>query len=69
MPLLTPFQTPSGEKLVWTTFSSDQVDLNFADPEVLLAIGVPSAIRSRRMRATFWDGERPRAKTSSVRAA
>jgi glycosidase len=38
LPLLTPVQTPSGEKLVWTTFSTDQVDLNFANPEVLLAI-------------------------------
>jgi len=35
-PLLTPFQTPSGEKLVWTTFSADQIDLNYANPEVLL---------------------------------
>jgi glycosidase len=38
LPLLTPVQTPSGEKLVWTTFSADQVDLNFANPAVLLAI-------------------------------
>jgi len=37
-PLLTPFSTPSGEKLVWTTFSADQVDLNFKNPEVLLDI-------------------------------
>jgi glycosidase len=36
LPLLTPIETPSGEKLVWTTFSADQVDLNFANPEVLL---------------------------------
>ncbi len=35
-PLLTPFQTPSGEKLVWTTFSADQIDLNYANPAVLL---------------------------------
>ena len=38
LPLLTPVATPSGEKLVWTTFSTDQVDLNFANPEVLLAV-------------------------------
>jgi glycosidase len=38
LPLLTRFATPSGEKLVWTTFSADQVDLNFANPEVLLRI-------------------------------
>jgi sucrose phosphorylase len=37
-PLLTPFQTPSGKKKVWTTFSSDQIDLNFKNPEVLLEI-------------------------------
>ncbi len=38
LPLLTAVQTASGEKLVWTTFSTDQIDLNFADPEVLLRI-------------------------------
>ncbi|MDW8425240.1 MAG: sugar phosphorylase [Meiothermus sp.] len=38
LPLLTPFQTKSGEKLVWTTFSTDQIDLNFANPEVLLEV-------------------------------
>lgn len=38
LPLLTPFYTPSGEKQVWTTFSEDQVDLNFKNPEVLLEI-------------------------------
>jgi sucrose phosphorylase len=35
-PLLTPVQTTSGEKLVWTTFSEDQIDLNYAQPAVLL---------------------------------
>jgi len=38
LPLLTSFQTSSGEKKVWTTFSGDQVDLNFKNPEVLLEI-------------------------------
>ncbi len=38
LPLLTPFQTPSGEKKMWTTFSDDQIDLNFKNPEVLLEI-------------------------------
>jgi sucrose phosphorylase len=37
-PLQTAFQTASGPKLVWTTFSRDQVDLNFHNPEVLLEI-------------------------------
>lgn len=35
-PLLTPFETSRGTKHLWTTFSADQVDLNFADPAVLL---------------------------------
>jgi len=38
LPLLTPFHTPSGEKRVWTTFSDDQIDLNYQNPEVLLEI-------------------------------
>jgi glycosidase len=37
-PLLTPVQTARGEKLVWTTFSDDQIDLNYAHPPVLLKI-------------------------------
>ena len=35
-PLLTPVQTARGERHVWSTFSSDQMDLNFASPELLL---------------------------------
>lgn len=38
LPLLTPVQTAAGEKLVWTTFSADQIDLNFANPDVLLEV-------------------------------
>jgi sucrose phosphorylase len=38
LPLLTPFATPSGGKRVWTTFSADQVDLNYKNPDVLLEI-------------------------------
>jgi glucosylglycerate phosphorylase len=38
LPLLTEFTTPSGVKKVWTTFSADQIDLNYADPDVLLDI-------------------------------
>ena len=37
-PLLTRVETAEGETLVWTTFSPDQIDLNFANPEVLLRI-------------------------------
>ncbi|MCS6883183.1 MAG: alpha-amylase family glycosyl hydrolase [Oscillochloridaceae bacterium] len=35
-PLLTSFETAAGVRHVWTTFSADQIDLNFANPEVLL---------------------------------
>ncbi|WP_088006067.1 alpha-amylase family glycosyl hydrolase [Indiicoccus explosivorum] len=36
-PLLTAFTTADGEeKHIWTTFSSDQIDLNFGNPEVLV---------------------------------
>ena len=37
-PLLTAFQTAAGLKRVWTTFSRDQVDLNYRNPEVLLEV-------------------------------
>ncbi len=37
-PLLTPFETAEGTRSVWTTFSADQVDLNFANPDVLVAV-------------------------------
>jgi len=36
LPLLTRFDTPSGSKAIWTTFSTDQVDLNYHNPHVLL---------------------------------
>lgn len=38
LPLLTSFQAASSERRVWTTFSADQVDLNLANPEVLLEL-------------------------------
>ncbi len=38
LPLLTPFHTSKGERFVWTTFSVDQVDLNFSNPKVLLEV-------------------------------
>lgn len=34
-PILTPVHTEEGEKFVWCTFSDDQVDVNFANPDVL----------------------------------
>jgi sucrose phosphorylase len=38
LPLLTEVETTVGPKYVWTTFSADQIDLNFAHPDTLLAI-------------------------------
>ena len=35
-PLLVPVQTRRGVKYLWATFSDDQIDLNFANPDVLL---------------------------------
>ena len=34
-PLLTTFQTRGGERNVWTTFSADQVDLDWTSPDLL----------------------------------
>lgn len=36
LPLLTEVKTAGGTKHVWTTFSADQIDLNFQNPAVLL---------------------------------
>jgi sucrose phosphorylase len=38
LPLVTTFETKSGPRPVWTTFSADQVDLNYHSPSVLLDI-------------------------------
>jgi glycosidase len=38
LPLLTSVETAEGPKRVWTTFSEDQIDLNYAHPPVLLEI-------------------------------
>ena len=38
LPLLTTFATAAGDQAVWTTFSEDQVDLNYQHPAVLLEI-------------------------------
>lgn len=38
LPLLTTFQVKGEPKNIWTTFSADQVDLNYANPAVLLDI-------------------------------
>jgi len=38
LPLLTAFQTAEGERRLWTTFSADQIDLNYRNPRVLLEV-------------------------------
>lgn len=38
LPLLTKFNTVAGEKYLWTTFSTDQIDLNFKSIDVYLEI-------------------------------
>ncbi|MDX1522687.1 MAG: alpha-amylase family glycosyl hydrolase, partial [Anaerolineae bacterium] len=38
LPLLTPVDTANGQQHVWTTFSPDQIDLNYSHPPVLLEI-------------------------------
>jgi len=38
LPLLTKIHTRVGEKHVWTTFSADQIDLDFSNPDVLFEI-------------------------------
>ena len=38
LPLLTLVETRDGEKHVWTTFSDDQIDLDYKNPAVLLEV-------------------------------
>ncbi|QNR11697.1 sugar phosphorylase [Enterobacter roggenkampii] len=39
LPLLTPFKLHDGSvRHLWTTFSEDQIDLNFTSPQVLIAM-------------------------------
>lgn len=35
LPLLSPVETAGGTRHVWTTFSADQIDLNYGEPRVL----------------------------------
>ena len=35
-PVLTPYKTTKGIKYVWTTFSADQIDLDFSNPDLLI---------------------------------
>lgn len=36
--ILTKFHTIDGPRYVWTTFSEDQIDINFRNPEALIAV-------------------------------
>ena len=36
--ILTRFETIDGPRFIWTTFSADQIDFNFRNPRVLLAV-------------------------------
>ena len=38
LPLLSAVNTSSGTRHVWTTFSADQIDLNYHNPDTLLDI-------------------------------
>ena len=38
-PLLTPYRDSTGrERHIWTTFSADQIDLNYRSPDLLMAV-------------------------------
>ena len=39
-PLLVPVDTHRGTRYLWATFSEDQIDLNFSNPDVLLEMGI-----------------------------
>ncbi|TWT46808.1 sugar phosphorylase [Botrimarina hoheduenensis] len=52
LPLLTPVETVDGERHVWTTFSADQIDLDYREPVVMarmLRILVEYARRGARI--------------------
>lgn len=38
LPLITPVETDQGMKYVWTTFSEDQIDLDYSNSQVLIEI-------------------------------
>lgn len=51
--ILTKFRTINGDRYVWTTFSADQVDLNYKNPEVLMYIIETLLQYVRRGRTSF----------------
>ncbi|MEL7450732.1 MAG: sugar phosphorylase [Pseudomonadota bacterium] len=64
-PLLRAVRTMEGERHVWCTFSPDQVDLNFANPEVLveftniMARYLEAGVRTLRMDAVAFLWKEP----------
>lgn len=52
LPLLTSFESEEGKKYVWTTFSEDQIDLNFNSSDVLAEV-LDILIMYGRMGAKF----------------
>src|SRR5690606_5327179 len=55
-PLLTEIPTHQGLRYIWTTFSADQVDLNYKSPQVLLEmIDILLLYLSRGSRITRLD--------------
>ena len=49
--ILSRFRTIHGDRYVWTTFSRDQIDLNYSNPQVLLKIiDNPPSVRPSRGR-------------------
>ena len=64
-PLLTPVHTRGGVRHVWTTFSADQVDLDFANPDVffelldILLFYVTQGARIIRMDAIAYLWKKP----------
>ena len=59
LPLLTEFDSVDGVKHIWTTFSADQVDLNYANPRVMLAM-LRDAGRVRSPRCSHHSTRRDR---------
>ena len=57
LPLLTEFHTSAGKRRVWTTFSADQADLDFHNPDVLLEI-FDILLHVRRTWCTFHPSRR-----------
>ena len=58
-PLLSEFDTSRGERKVWTTFSPDQVDLDYSNPDVLTTVDLQPGSHRGRKKTLPAAGERP----------